>query len=164
MSDDAQDKQLFSDEEDVDDIKAEGRPQSIKIFEQAFLWSIFIELKIFFRFPETRTEIFAEEMSKSLQLGFVLFILVIFVLLALHASRNRSNVAKWIIVVSVGFSLLSYIPEIALGVVSIFTELDSLQQWITVKSFLECFAISYLFVKESRDWFRRASPAEEAKI
>ena len=91
-------------------------------------------------------------MSISFEIGILFFMYGSLTLLCLLASRKRSNISKWIVVIVSGFSIFStilYIPEIVSGLVS----LSLLEISQTVQLFCVCTAIKCAFAKESRDWF-----------
>ncbi len=152
-----QQKQILKEEQERLEEEQDKRPQSIKNFEAAYLLSLFIELQIYVRYPEMRPEV---EISIFLQLGILLFVYGSIAILCLLASRKRSNIAKWIIVIISGFSILSFtlqISEITSGLVSLnFLEISQ-----TARLFLECIAIVFAFTRESRIWFRKESPVKE---
>ena len=201
MSDDAQEKQSFSDKDEIEDIdeqvpwwkrqerearkrnqklndewkeekqqkqrlkeeqerlkeEQDKRPWSIKNFEFVYLISLLTELHMYYLFPEVRPEV---QLSIPLQLGILVFVYGSFALLCLLASRKRSNIAKWIVVILSGFTILSLLlqmPEIIPELISL-SGLSYLQigQLIFV-----CATIRFAFAKESRAWFAGIQISED---
>ena len=143
-----EEKQTLKEEQERMEKEQDKRPESIKNFEQFYLISLFAGFFISMKSPE---KLF-EGMPWYFEVGFPIIILGIIALLVLHASRNQNNIAKWIVVIVAGFSILSailFIPELVSGLVS----LSLLEISQTFQLICFCVAIKYAFTKESRDWF-----------
>ena len=119
------------------------RPESIKIFEKLFLGSLGVEFLIHKESPN----IFFEEICLGILKSELCFLYWEFSRYwLLHASRNQSNIAKWIIIILTGVSILTYllfIPEIISSLISM--TMSKLQVFQTGQTFLECAAL-ILFV------------------
>lgn len=144
-----QQRQVLKEEQERLKEAQDKRPESIKSFEGAYLFSLLIELHMYFRYPEMRPEV---QISIPFQMGIMVFVYGSFALLCLLASRKRSNIAKWIVVILSGFSILAIllqIPEIISGLVSFnFLEIGQ-----TVQLFCVCATIVFAFSPKSRAWF-----------
>ena len=144
-------KQMWKEEQERLKEEQDKRPQSIKNFEFMFLGLLFFELQAYVRFPEARPEV---HISIPFQLGILIFVCGIFALVCLLASRKRSNIAKWVVVIESGLIVLTltfFLPEIISEIISL--NLGGLELSQVIQLVCACGTIISAFSKESRAWF-----------
>lgn len=138
------------------------RPQSIVMFERLFLTSLVLSVIGFFIGYDAMVDALAAEPGVTqigLGSGFVIGVflagLAIYLLLWFLIARKAANLAKWILVVLVGLSVLSLLSSLSVGL-TFNTQ--------TVLSFavyaLEVAAIVYLFRADAIGWLKGDRPVD----
>lgn len=140
------------------------RPESIVMFERLFLLSLVVSAVSFVMSYEDAMRAVANDAAMQqfgLGEGFVLGTLavsfVVYLLLWYLIAHRASSLAKWILIVLVGFGVASLLTALR-GPLGLTVLLN-----VAVYA-LEVAALIFLFRADAKAWFRREPPSDPAAL
>ncbi|HEX7694235.1 MAG TPA: hypothetical protein VF409_07080 [Sphingomonas sp.] len=134
------------------------RPKSIRLFELCYLGSILVgAINTALTWAETNASVEAAQVKQMLGPWFVplsaVFIYTLWLLLWYFTARARSNVARWVVVVFYGLSLIGFVFTLGVAAKS-----DGATLALSVLSLLlTTAAVFFLFRRDASEWFGKSA-------
>lgn len=134
------------------------RPKSIRLFELCYLGSILVgAVNTALTWAETNASVEAGQVKQMLGPWFVplsaVFIYTLWLLLWYFTARARSNVARWVVVVFYGLSLIGFVFTLGVAAKS-----DGATLALSVLSLLlTTAAVFFLFRRDAAEWFGKSA-------